>query len=146
MTHRLQGVAAIAAACALGVSVACAAPVTAVSPTEATPSPQTSGGVQWLTGGVTLEERDAIREQASDYNLWIWLARTGSGYFLADVRVSVEDAAGRPVLDTVTDGPWLLARLPPGRYTIRTDQSDAVTPVTVGPSGQAVAVLRFPGD
>ena len=146
MKHRLQGVATIAAAYALGASVACAAPGTAASPTEATPSPQRSGGVTWLTGGVTLEERDAIREQASDYNLWIWLARSGSGYFLADVRVSVEDADGHPVLDTVTDGPWLLARVPPGRYTIRTDQGGAPTAVTVGPSGQAVAVLRFPGD
>lgn len=146
MIRRFPGVATIAAAYVLGASAACAAPVTAAPRTGTTPSPQTSDSVTWLTGGVTLEERDAIREQAGDYNLWIWLARTGSGYFLADVRVSVEDAAGHPVLDTVTDGPWLLARVPPGRYTIRTDQSDAVTSVTVAAGGQAVAVLRFPGD
>jgi hypothetical protein len=108
-------------------------------------TPQASGGISYLTGGVSLEERDAIREQANEYNLWIWLARTGSGYFLADVKVDIEDARGRPVLDTVTTGPWLLARVPAGRYTIHTDQSDAATTVNVGTTGHTVSVLRFPG-
>jgi hypothetical protein len=106
---------------------------------------QTSGGIRYLAGGVSEEERDAIREQANGYNLWIWLARSGSGYFLADVKVSIVDARGQPVLDTVTNGPWLLARVPPGRYTIRTDQSDAATTVSVGAAGHTVEVLRFPG-
>ena len=59
--------------------------------------------------------------------------------------MDIEDATGRPVLDTVTDGPWLLARVPAGRYTIHTDQSDAATTVNVGATGHAVSVLRFPG-
>jgi hypothetical protein len=108
-------------------------------------TPQTSGGIRYITGGVSDEERDAMREQANGYNLWIWLARSGSGYFLANVKVSIVDARGQPVLDTVTDGPWLLARVPPGRYTIRTDQSDAATTVNVGAAGHTVEVLRFPG-
>ncbi len=107
--------------------------------------PHTSGGIRYLTGGVSEEERDAIREQANGYNLWIWLARSGSGYFLSDVKVNIVDARGQPVLDTVTNGPWLLARVPSGRYTIRTDQSDAATTVSVGAAGHTVEVLRFPG-
>lgn len=107
--------------------------------------PQASGGIPYLSGGVGLEERDAIREKANDYNLWIWFARAGSGYFLADVKVSIEDARGQPVLDTVTNGPWLLVRVPPGRYTIRTDQSDAAMTVSVGATGHTETILRFPG-
>ena len=108
-------------------------------------TPQTSGGIRYITGGVGDEERDAIRQQANEYSLWIWLARSGSGYFLADVKVDIEDASGRPVLDTVINGPWLLARVPAGRYTIHTDQSDAATTVNVGTTGHTVSVLRFPG-
>ena len=108
--------------------------------------PQTSGSVPYLTGGVGFEERDAMRERADDYNLWIWLAQTGSGYFLADVKVSIDDARGRPVLDTVTNGPWLLARVPPGHYTIRTNQNEAATTVNVGATGRTETILRFPPD
>ncbi len=130
----------------LGVTgFACAAQGTREPDAGSTPASQTSSGIAYLTGGVSLEERDAIRERANDYNLWIWLARTGSGYFLAGVKVSIEDARGQPVLETVTDGPWLLARVPPGRYTIRADQGDAATTVSVGGSGHTVSVLRFPG-
>jgi hypothetical protein len=140
-----RGASVLLAAILGATGLACAAQAMSEPGARLAQPPQTSGGIPYLSGGVGVEERDQIREKANDYNLWIWLARTGSGYFLADVKVNIEDARGRPVLDTVTNGPWLLARVPPGRYTIRTDQSEAPTTVTVGAVGHTQTVLRFPG-
>src|SRR5437588_6877017 len=77
-------------------------------------------GVNWVSGGVSLEERDAMREVAPDYNLQVVVAMRGSGEYRAEVPVSVEDQNGNAVLSVVTDGPWLFARVPPGRYRVRT--------------------------
>jgi hypothetical protein len=39
-------------------------------------------------------------------------------WFLADVRVTIKDGRGHAALDTYSDGPFLLAKLPDGRYTV----------------------------
>jgi hypothetical protein len=38
--------------------------------------------------------------------------------FLADVKVSVRDRSAKPVLETTSEGPFLLAKLPAGKYKI----------------------------
>ncbi|HTP99915.1 MAG TPA: carboxypeptidase-like regulatory domain-containing protein [Casimicrobiaceae bacterium] len=38
--------------------------------------------------------------------------------YLADVQVRITDAEGDVLLDTRSEGPYLLAALPDGRYTI----------------------------
>lgn len=141
-----NAVAAVVAVTACATAVAWRAEGASEPATGRSPQPRSHGSVTWLTGGVGLEERDAIREQAGEYNLWVWFARSEGGYFLADVEVNIEDAHGQRVLDTRTDGPWLLARVPPGRYVIRTDQQGAATSVSVPKGSRAVTILRFPGD
>jgi len=37
---------------------------------------------------------------------------------VSDVKVAIADAAGKTLLDTTSDGPWLLTRLPAGNYQI----------------------------
>ena len=124
-----------AAALLLGLSAATAAGV-AAAPAEAGAAPRV------VTGGVSEEERDAIlRDAASSYNLWLVFAEQGSGHYLANVRVTIADAANRPVVDVVTDGPWLLAQLRPGHYTLRVGNDD-VRHVTVG-AGRAMTVVRL---
>ena len=53
-----------------------------------------------------------------DHNLKVLTAAEKSGAFLAGAQVVVRDAGGRPVFETTLDGPWLLARLPPGNYQL----------------------------
>jgi hypothetical protein len=45
-------------------------------------------------------------------------AEQQTGAYIADVHVRVSDAKGHMVLDTITDGPMLIAKLPPGRYQV----------------------------
>lgn len=98
-------------------------------------------GVSWLTGGVTEEERNAMRDSAAGYNLQVVVAMEGSGAYRADVRVAVEDSHGDPVLSVVTDGPWLFASVAPGRYRVRTGDGQE-TAVDVTASGRSVVVFH----
>lgn len=43
---------------------------------------------------------------------------TEQGQFLADVHVTVKDNEDRVVVDTVTEGPWLIMNLPHGTYNV----------------------------
>lgn len=72
--------------------------------------------VRVATGGVGVEQRAAL-ETHDAYNLKV-VSALATGQYLADVHVRILDAAGVPVAEARTEGPWLMAALPPGRYRI----------------------------
>jgi len=74
--------------------------------------------VQWVSGGVGTDEREEMILALPDHNLKLLTAAAASGAFLTAVQVVVRDAAGRVVVEASLDGPWLFARLPPGRYEL----------------------------
>ena len=82
--------------------------------------PQSGSTVNFVNGGVTQDEADALRAQASSYPLAIQFAqRTDTGNaFAANVHVRIVDASGRQVMVVPDADPILLANLPPGRYTV----------------------------
>jgi hypothetical protein len=73
--------------------------------------------VPYVSGGIGADEREQLRAKEGEYNLKIVTAET-SGDYLARVRVVIESAANERLVDTTLDGPILLARVPPGSYTI----------------------------
>jgi hypothetical protein len=92
------------------------------------PRLQSNGAVEYLSGGVGKEEADALKQQSADYALTLEFASsrsaegdTSPGAYVADVRVDIRDAQGRPMLNTMSTGPLLLVRLPPGDYTVVAD-------------------------
>jgi hypothetical protein len=88
---------------------------TAVPPVE-----RTASGIPYLSGGVGLEEQDALRAVSGDYNLHVTLAQR-DGHYLSDARVTIRDGNGATLLETVARGPWLFTTLPPGKYTVTAD-------------------------
>ena len=66
-----------------------------------------------------------------------------SGEYLADVKVQVVDATNRVVLDTVTEGPMLLARLPAGSYQVNASFGRAMEHRAVAVSPSALKTLEF---
>ena len=96
-----------------------------------------------LTGGASEEEREAMRLDAARYNLWLSFVERDTGNYVSDVKVSVVDNNGAPVVDAVTDGPWLLAQVPPGQYKVRIGDGQE-QPVTVSSAGNVMTVLRLP--
>lgn len=78
-----------------------------------------AAAVAYESGGATLEEFAALNQRAHDYSFKLVLAAKGSGAYLADVDVRIVSLPQREVvLETRTEGPLLLAALPPGRYEV----------------------------
>ena len=74
-------------------------------------------GVTYVTGGAGSEAVDLLKSMEKDFNLKLVFAEA-SGAYLSDVKVTIADASGSVVLDATSQGPLLMARLPPGSYRI----------------------------
>lgn len=82
---------------------------------------KTEGGITFISGGVGMAEREALKNVEGDYNLRLLFATQGTGEFIADVKVTIRDSKGNVVLDAVSDGPSFFAKLPPGSYKVTAD-------------------------
>lgn len=80
-------------------------------------SVRTAGSVSYVSGGVGTESIERLNSIAGNFNLKLVFALK-SGEYVSSVQVSVADAAGKTFLDTTSEGPWLLAKLPAGRYRV----------------------------
>jgi hypothetical protein len=100
--------------------------------------------VPYVSGGVDADARAELLAKENDYNLKIITAEK-SGDYLADVKVAIERANKERVLDTTMEGPILLAKLPPGTYTIRaTSGRETLTQtVTIPAKGLRQAVFTW---
>ncbi|MEJ0009801.1 MAG: carboxypeptidase regulatory-like domain-containing protein [Alphaproteobacteria bacterium] len=95
-----------------------------------------ASGVTFVTGGVGIHGKEHIEAMAKDYRLKLMFAVT-TGHYLANVSVTVTDKGGATMLSTTTDGPFLLANLPAGKYKVSSTYEGVTktTDVTVGASG-----------
>ena len=111
---RLTLVAALAAASMLASDAALAMSMSNLPPEE------TQGAVTYRTGGIGLTEADAMRKAQSGYPLSLEFVRRSkpTDEFLANVDVTIKDHSGSTTLQTFSDGPFLLAKLPDGKYTV----------------------------
>jgi hypothetical protein len=86
---------------------------------------QTSRGEPYLMGGIGLDEVESMQAERPHFSLWLRTATRGSGEYLADVRVRIEDAGGNVVFDQPLSGPWLLVALRPGTYRVEASAGEA---------------------
>lgn len=99
--------------------------------------------VPHVSGGVGVQEFNRLQRESSQYNLRLLLASRGSGAYLADVEVSVAALPSREVmLDTRTEGPLLLATLPPGRYQITANYGGELKPGARRSQSRVIQVPR----
>lgn len=126
------GALALAGACGLG-SLAWAQPV---------PQEQSTGSVTYISGGADLDEAQAIKLLAPQYSLRVLMADRSGSYDVASQFVVRQQ--GQVVAEIDNAGPWVLMKVPPGRYTVETHFENGRTQqrqVTVGPSGTTLHVL-----
>ena len=89
--------------------------------------------VPYISGGIGTNEREELRAKEHDYNLKVVTAAE-AGDYLSGVQLVIESAKNEPVLETTMTGPMLLAKLPPGSYTIKATASGRILPQTVSAS------------
>ncbi len=100
----------------------------APSPAEHLPAVQTQGSVKYLSGGIGETETAAIKHIAKYYPLeleFVLKAKPKDEY-TAGVNVRIKDAHHKMVLNATSDGPFLLAKLPAGKYTVSAERNHQV--------------------
>ncbi len=92
------------------------------------PAPKAQGPVSYVSGGIGDDQADAFKQAAPSYPLELLFAQQGApkDEYVADVKVTIRDNSGKVLLDTTTDGPFLLAKLPSGKYQIDADYAGRV--------------------
>jgi len=111
------------------------------------PPTEQQGDVSFVSGGVGRDESTALRQARSQWPLALLFSGPGSAY-VADVKVQIANAGGATVLDTMSHGPHMLVRLPPGRYTVNATYSGVTRrqTVNVAGNGSARATFSFPAS
>ena len=102
------------AALCLAAGAAAAQGAAALAPIER------QAGVEYRTGGIGVDESTAFEKESRDWPLTVIFAiqEGTSSQYAADVAYTVRDDKGATVLQGKTSGPYLLARLAPGRYVL----------------------------
>lgn len=104
------------------------------------------------SGGVSVDEFAELNRRASDFSLKLILAAKRTGAYLADVDVVVRALPSRNVVfEHRSEGPLVLAALPPGRYEVTATYGQVLPGapttntriVTIAPSGLAQMVMYF---
>jgi hypothetical protein len=117
---------------------------------DASPLPpvQSSGSVEYLTGGVGSDESKAIEQASRQWPLTLEFAvkNQNRADFAADVKTAIRSTDGRSVIQLDSAGPIVLAKLSPGRYTVDATLAGKTLHerVNVKPGQHAKAVFVWP--
>ncbi|AOK17624.1 carboxypeptidase regulator [Burkholderia cepacia] len=126
---------AVAAALAAGLAAG------AYAQSDGLPAARQQGDVTFVSGGVGQDESTAFQRNEAQWPLALRFTGKG-GEFLADVHVRIVDGKGDEVLKTDARGPYMLVKVPPGRYTVHAsyqgkDETRSVTVTAKGSARQA---------
>ncbi|WP_420266192.1 hypothetical protein [Candidatus Magnetominusculus dajiuhuensis] len=83
-------------------------------------------GIDYITGGVGLDERESLDAIARDrYNVKLVFAMTNRDY-VSDVFVEITNKSGKRIFEATSDGPICYLKLPAGSYSIRASYEGVV--------------------
>jgi len=91
---------------------------------DGAPRVRSVNGIPFTSGGIGINEREALQAAAGTYNLRLMFSEAGSHALLADIQVRIFTPAGKMLLDVRSEGPLLFVRLPPGHYRIEADRNN----------------------
>lgn len=130
---------------AAGIAAIALAPLAIAQPA---PTGEGRGTVPWVTGGVGESEQAQMGVLGQEgYNLRLVFAEKGTGAYLSDVHVTVADAAGRVLVDAVTNGPGFFAKVPPGQYKVTAESKGVRQVRTVhATTGNAMQTMTWPAE
>jgi hypothetical protein len=100
----------------------------AAAPESNLPAAHHEGAVTYISGGVGQQEADAMQHVAKYYPLELefLLKAKPKDEYLAGVKVRIKDAHDKMVFAVTADGPFLLARMHAGKYTVSAERNGKV--------------------
>ena len=106
--------------CLFGVVFFLSAGLVAAQEKTSNPLNNEQKGIQYESGGGTLAEKSAMQGfcDLKKYNLKVVFKATARRY-LKEMKVAVQDTAGKTILSVDCKGPWFFAKLPEGEYLVR---------------------------
>lgn len=114
------------------------------------PAVKTQGDVSYLSGGIGKDEARAVEAAAPKWPavLEFVAKEKKDDAFLANVSVRITDRAQHTVLATVSDGPFVLARLKPGHYQVEAtvDGKTLTRNMNVAAKGSTREVFVWPNS
>lgn len=87
------------------------------------PQIQHQGDIAYVSGGVGSDESSALKHAEHQWPLAMRFTGPGSDY-LSDVHVRIVGPHDAEVLKADSRGPYMLVKLPPGRYTVHAQYKD----------------------
>ncbi|HEY9459489.1 MAG TPA: carboxypeptidase regulatory-like domain-containing protein [Paralcaligenes sp.] len=118
------------------------------SPAQAQlPPAQQQGGIEYVSGGIGLDESTAFKAAMAQFPLALTFAsRDGDvAAYVADVRVVIRDNQNNDVLNVESNGPYFLVKLPPGTYQVFATYNNKTLSqkVAIGASGTRQAKFEW---
>ena len=116
------------------------------------PRVKTQGAVSYLSGGIGKDEARAVEAAAPKWPAVLEFVvkdkKSTEDAFLANVSVRITNPARHTVLATVSDGPFVLARLQPGRYRVEAtvDGKTLTRSMHVAATGSTREVFVWPAS
>lgn len=114
------------------------------------PEEQHSGSSSFVTGGIGLDESTAFKSAMKDWPLSMLFAQKqgARAEYVADVQLAVTDRKGNTAFETVSQGPFVLAKLQPGSYQVAAtlDNKTLHQTVEIKPGKPARIVFLWPAQ
>ena len=110
---------------------------------SATPPLRSDHGIQYRSGGIGTDERDALFAAVADYGLKVTFAAKAQSDYVAEVDVTVSDPSGHTVFEARDVGPYLFVRLAPGKYVVAATHAGAAQSKNVTVTAGKQAAVAF---
>jgi hypothetical protein len=109
----------VLASATIATNLLVAAPAVAADG-QTLPAPEMQGYVSYVSGGIGEDEAAAMKRAAAGFPLELQFVQKARprDEFLAEVKVRIRDGSKNVLLDAVSNGPFVLARLPAGKYQV----------------------------
>jgi hypothetical protein len=103
----------------------------------------TDTGVMYVNGGIGNEEQEALKAMRKEYNLQLTFATKGSGEYMSNIHLSIENKSGMTLFNSKGIGPLFLIQLTPGTYQVTAKSRDMIQTKTVSVGNSGIKDLFF---
>jgi len=103
--------------------------------------------IPYVSGGIGEKAQEALKARESEFNLKLVFTLV-EGNYVADVNVVLTDAKGHRLVEHRAEGPFFMARLPAGQYTVAATYNGATVTrkVPVRDKRLRTEYLRWPAN